>query len=215
MLKVLLVDDHAIVREGFKRLFADADGVEVVAEAATADAALHAAGKSRPDIAVIDLNLGAGGNGLALLASLRQTHPQIRCIMLSMHDDPGLVLRALDQGAAGYVSKAVAPEELIGLLQRAAAGETVLSSDIAPLSNMLARVSLSARELDTLRGLLSGAAPKAIAADLGISDKTLYRHRANLMEKLGARTHTDLVRIVREKGLLVELGEFRSRDGAH
>ena len=207
MLRILLVDDHAIVREGFKRLFADAAGFEVVAEAATADAALHAARHRRPDIAVIDLNLGAGGNGLALLASLRQAHPDLRCIMLSMHDDPGLVLRALDLGAAGYVSKAVAPEELIGLLQRAAAGETVLSSDLAPALGTSSTITLSAREIDTLRGLLSGAPPKAIAADLGISDKTLYRHRANLMEKLGARTHTDLVRIVREKGLLVELGE--------
>lgn len=204
MLRILLVDDHAIVREGFKRLFAEADGFTVVAEAATMQAALDAARATRPDIAVLDLSLGAG-SGLALLPQLREAVAGIRCVMLSMHDDPGLVLRALESGAQGYVSKAVAAEELVGLLRAVAEGEIALSSDLAsPSSSALRGASLTQRERDTLRGLLSDNPPKAIAADLGISDKTLYRHRANLMEKLGARNHGDLVRIVRERGLLLE-----------
>mgnify|MGYP002079153351 CR=1 FL=1 len=205
MLRILLVDDHAIVREGFKRLFAGAEDFDVVAEATNVEAALETARRVRPDIAVLDLNLGAGGSGLALLPHLRAAAPGVRCVMMSMHDDPGLVLRALDLGAQGYVSKAVAPEELVGLLRRVAAGEIVLSSDLAPPSaSFLRNVVLTARERDTLRGLLADRPPKAIAADLGISDKTLYRHRANLMEKLGARTQGDLVRIARERGLLLE-----------
>lgn len=206
MLRILLVDDHAIVREGFKRLFAETEGFEVVAEAASVEAALEAARRVRPDIAVLDLSLGTGGSGLALLPPLRATVPGIRCVLLSMHDDPGLVLRALDLGAQGYVSKAVAAEELVGLLRRVADGEMVLSSDLVPPSATAFRSAggLTARERDTLRGLLADRPPKAIAADLGISDKTLYRHRANLMEKLGARTHGDLVRIARERGLLLD-----------
>ena len=206
MLRILLVDDHAIVREGFKRLFADAEGFSVVAEAASTQLALEAARATRPDIAVLDLSLGNGGSGLALLPQLRQAMPAIRCVMLSMHDDPGLVLRALESGAQGYVSKAVAAEELVGLLRRVADGEIVLSSDLAPPSALLFRAAaLTPREREILRGLLSEQPPKAVAVDLGISDKTLYRHRANLMEKLGARTHGDLMRIVRERGLLLDV----------
>lgn len=202
---ILLVDDHAIVREGFKRLFAEAAGFEVVAEASDAQTALVAARCHKPDIAVLDLSLGAGISGLVLLSNLKEQSPDTKCVMMSMHDDPGLVLRALDTGARGYVSKAVAPDELVGLLGRVVEGEVVLSSDLAP--NHISpqrRVSLTSRERDTLHGLLSDHPPKAIAMDLNISVKTLYRHRANLMEKLGARTQGDLVRIARERGLLLE-----------
>ena len=206
MLRILLVDDHAIVREGFKRVFTDADGFEVVAEAASSQAALEVARACRPDIAILDLNLGSGGNGLTLLADLLHTLPGIHCVLLSMHDDPGLVLRAFDLGASGYISKAVAPEELVDLVRRVATGEKVLSSELGGPGLAAPVIQLTARELDTLRGLLSDRPPKAVAADLGISDKTLYRHRANLMEKLGARTQGDLVRIARERALLMDLG---------
>ncbi|QYR52466.1 response regulator transcription factor [Lysobacter soyae] len=205
MLKILLVDDHAIVREGFKRLFADAGGFEVVAESGDAASALEAVHRLAPDIAVLDLSLGRGASGLALLSQIKEQAPGTQCVMMSMHDDPGLVLRALEFGARGYVSKAVAPDELVGLLRRVAEGEVVLSSDLTPTHSATSRpVGLTARERDTLRGLLSDLPPKAIAMDLDISVKTLYRHRANLMEKLGARTQGDLVRIARERGLLLE-----------
>ena len=205
MLRILLVDDHAIVREGFKRLFTEADDFTVVSEAATVVAAMDAARTTRPDLAVLDLSLGNGGSGLTLLSLLHKEMPELRCVLLSMHDDPGLVLRALDLGAKGYVSKAVAPEELISLMRRVAAGETVFSSDLSQPPTSRARlVALTERERQTLHGLLLDKPPKAVAADMGISDKTLYRHRANLMEKLGARTPTELARIARELGLLLE-----------
>jgi two-component system uhpT operon response regulator UhpA len=122
-----------------------------------------------------------------------------------MHDDSGLVLRALQQGARGYFTKAVAADELLDGLRRVHAGEVVLSSDLSPPVSNPAPL-LTPRERATLRGLLSDRPPKAIAYDLGISDKTLYRHRANLMEKLGARSNADLARITRERGLLADLG---------
>ena len=205
MLRILLIDDHAIVRAGFKSLIAGTDGFEVVAEASNAMAALEMASHHQPDMAVLDLSLG-GDSGLTLLANLRAAAPCMHVVLLSMHEDPGLVLRALEEGAQGYVTKAVAAEELIALLRRAAAGEIVLSSDLLPSDVQASRpIRLTVRERETLQGLLSDRPPKAIATDLGISDKTLYRHRANLMEKLGARTHGDLVRIVRERGLLINL----------
>jgi two-component system uhpT operon response regulator UhpA len=128
----------------------------------------------------------------------------MRCVVLSMHDDPGLVVRALERGASGYFSKAVAAEELIEGLRRVMKGDRVLSTDLAAPRADGETSALTQRERETLRGLLSGLPPKVVAAALGISDKTLYRHRANLMEKLGARHPGELARIARERGLLVD-----------
>lgn len=206
MQRLLLIDDHAIVREGFKRLLQGVPGFEVAGEAASAEEALQLTRRGIADIAILDISLGAGDSGLALLPLLAQAAPAMKRVMLSMHDDPGLVLRALESGADGYVTKAMAADELPALLVRIAAGERALSSDLAPASaRAQAAANLTQRERDTLRGLLADRPPKAVAADLGISDKTLYRHRANLMEKLGARTRADLLRIVRERGLLAGL----------
>ena len=204
MPSILLIDDHAMVREGFRRLLEEADGFEVVAEAGTPGEALSAARAHSPDLALVDLSLGGETSGLVLLLQLHETFPGMRCVVLSMHDDPGLVLRALERGAQGFFSKAVAAEELIEGLRRVLAGERVLSSDLAPPNAHGQSAALTQRERETLRGLLSGLPPKVVAAALGISDKTLYRHRANLMEKLGARHPGELAQIARERGLLVD-----------
>src|SRR5688572_17543041 len=206
MVRVLLVDDHAIVREGFKRLFENTVGYEVLAEASTVADAVAAARTHSPDIAVLDLSLSAGNSGLTLLGQLAAVVPNVRRVVLSMHDDPGLVLRALDLGAHGYVTKAAAVDELVGVLDRVMQGEVVLSSDLNATVHRPVASRLTPREVETLRGLLSDLPPKAIASELGISVKTLYRHRANLMEKLGARTVGELARIARERGLLAMWG---------
>lgn len=206
MHRILLIDDHAIVREGFRRLLEEADGFEVVAEAGNPAEALEAARRHRPDLALVDLSLGNEASGLPLLLQLHEVHAGLRCVVLSMHDDPALVVRAMERGACGYFSKAVAAEELLGGLRRVMAGERVLSSDLSPPSGgpPAPTPTLTTRERETLRGLLSNLPPKVVAAALGISDKTLYRHRANLMEKLGARHAGELARIARERGLLVD-----------
>lgn len=203
MTTILLVDDHAIVREGFKRLLDGDFGLQVVAEAETSREALALAQVLLPDVVVLDVSLGKGESGLLLLGQLVQIHPKMLCVVLSMHDDPGMVVRALESGARGYVTKSAAANELVEILHRVIEGEQVLSSDLSPSSQRPhAQPPLSPRELQTLAGILSGHAPKAIAAELGINDKTLYRHRANLMEKLGARNANDLARITLERGLL-------------
>ena len=96
MPRILLIDDHAMVREGFRRLLEEADGFEVVAEAGTPGEALAAARDHEPDLALVDLSLGCETSGLVLLLQLHESHPEMRCVVLSMHDDPGLVVRALD-----------------------------------------------------------------------------------------------------------------------
>jgi len=205
MHRILLIDDHAIVRAGFRRLLEEADGFDVVAEAGNPAEALEAAARHQPDLALVDLSLGNEASGLPLLLQLHEVRPELRCVVLSMHDDPALVVRAMERGACGYFSKAVAAEELLDGLRRVMAGERVLSSDLAPPAGSQAPApTLTTRERETLRGLLSNLPPKVVAAALGISDKTLYRHRANLMEKLGARHAGELARIARERGLLVD-----------
>lgn len=206
MHRILLIDDHAMVREGFRRLLEDAEDFQVVAEAGTPGEALAAVRRHAPDLALVDLSLGHEASGLVLLLQLHEEFPELRCVVLSMHDDPGLVVRALERGASGYFSKAVAAEELIeGLRRVMGGGERVLSTDLAPTAaGNSSSAALSSREREVLRGLISSLPPKAVAAALGISDKTLYRHRANLMEKLGARHPGELARIARERGLLVD-----------
>ncbi len=132
MPRILLIDDHAMVREGFRRLLEETDGFEVVAEAGTPGEALAAARAHAPDLALVDLSLGAESSGLVLLLQLHESFPKMRCVVLSMHDDPALVLRALERGAQGFFTKAVAAEELLEGLRRIMQGERVLSSDLAP-----------------------------------------------------------------------------------
>lgn len=205
MIQTLLVDDHAIVREGFKRLFQATARFEVAAEASDAGDALRVVRTRQVDIAVIDLSLGSPDSGFTLLREMSKVAPDVPCVVVSMHDDPGVVLRALDHGARGYVTKATAIAQLVDVLDRVMRGEVALSSDVLRTVDRPPTRVLTQREAETLRGLLSELPPKAIAADLGISVKTLYRHRTSLMAKLGARTVAALPRIARERGLLASL----------
>lgn len=199
--RLLLIDDHAIVREGFKRLFETDPSFTVVGEAGTMAAAEEAARRLQPDVAIVDLSLGTEESGLVLLPRLRALVPSMRCLVVSMHDDPAFVARAMEAGAGGYATKAMAATELLPLVRRLLQGERAFSSDIVPDSEPPEPL-LTERERELLAALIGGEVPKAIAMQLGISDKTLYRHRANIMAKLGARQPTDLPRIARERGLL-------------
>ena len=197
MHRLLLIDDHHIVREGFKRLFDSERDFEVVADAATPEEGLEACRRTQPDLIMVDISLGNGKSGLDLLPQLAAICPTAKMVIVSMHDDPALVLRALSQGASGFISKAEAPTELVSLLARILNGEIVTSQDVNATAQ---RIDLNQRERDIILGILQEKAPKVIAYDLGISDKTLYRQRANLMEKLGARTNGDVIRMAKEHG---------------
>lgn len=204
MTKILLVDDHAIVREGFKRLIERDGALRVAGEAASRLEALALLERIEPDLLITDISL-ADGSGMALLRDARERFPALRCIVLSMHDNLAFVAEALALGAQGYVTKAAGSEELIAAIAGVLEGERYLSCDVqssAPVAASVSRLDLSPREHDALKLLVRGLVPKAAAFELGISDKTFYSHRARLMEKLGARSDRDLARLAVELGLV-------------
>lgn len=207
MYSIVLVDDHAIVREGFKRLIGLEADIAVVAECRCADDAVEAIGRHRPDLVALDLTL-PDGSGLPLIEHLRSVSPGTRIVVLSMHDGEPYVSEALRRGASGYVSKGVAPEELVQGLREVMRGECFLSSDLRQrraerpelAANPLERLTTREREVFLL--LAAGRTPKQVAAELGIGQKTVYIHRASLMGKLGAGSELDLYRTAVEHGLL-------------
>ena len=203
MHRIVLVDDHVIVREGFRRLIARLPNVEVVGEAASRLDALPLIAATAPDLVVTDLSLG-DGSGMDLLRDLDRDHPRTRAIVVSFMDNPAFVTEALSLGALGYVTKAAGSDELLDAVQAVLEGRRYLSRDLHRNPRTVAQPlePLTRRERDTLALLLRGLVPKAAAAELGISEKTLYAHRANLLEKLGARNDRDLARIALERNLL-------------
>lgn len=207
MYSIVLVDDHAIVREGFKRLIEMELDLEVVAECRSADDAVETVAHWRPDLVVLDLSL-PDGSGLPLIEHLLSIYVQTRIVVLSMHDGEPYVSEALRRGASGYVTKGVAPEELVAGLRAVMQGECFLSSDLRlrraerPNEALDPINRLTAREHEVFLLLAGGRTPKQVAAELGIGPKTVYIHRASLMGKLGAGSELDLYRMAIERRLL-------------
>lgn len=202
MQRIVLIDDHHIVREGFKYLLENHDSLSVIGEAATPEEGVRVCQTLQPDLVMLDLSLGNNSSGLDLIPKLLTVCPECRIAIVSMHNDPALVSRAFSQGAWGFISKAESPASLVNDLKRIAAGERVEPNGATDTSTR--RVELSERELVIVKGIIDEKAPKVIAYDLGISDKTVYRQRANLFEKLGVRTTTDLKRMAQENGWLLQ-----------
>lgn len=207
MYSIVLVDDHAIVREGFKRLIGMEPDLEVIAECRNADDAVEAIAQHQPDLVALDLSL-PDGSGLPLIEHLLSVAADTRIVVLSMHDGEPYVSEALRRGASGYVTKGVAPEELVAGLRAVMQGEQFLSSDLRqrraerPGEALDPFERLTAREREVFLLLAAGRAPKQVAAELGIGQKTVYIHRASLMGKLGAGSELDLYRMASERGLL-------------
>lgn len=202
-MRVLIVDDHTLVRAGLSRLLQTFDGVDVVAEASDADQAIDLAAIHRPDLVLLDLSL-PGRTGLEALSGILERAPGTRVVMMSMYDDPLHVRDALDRGAAGFVVKDAAPMELELALRSAAAGEVFLSPRISArmLAPLLSRhrlakpegvAALPPRQREILGQIGRGLSSKEIAAELGISVKTVETHRARMMEALGCRRASELV----------------------
>jgi DNA-binding NarL/FixJ family response regulator len=198
--RVLIVDDHTLVRAGICRLLQSLSDVEVVAEACNAQQAIDMAIIHRPDVILLDLSL-PDRSGLEVLRPLREALPQTKVVMMSMHNDPTQVRSALDRGCAGFVVKEAAPMELELALRAAAAGQVFLSPQVSSkmLAPMLANSrptgiqALSPRQREILAKLGGGMSSKEIAAVLGISVKTVETHRARMMESLGCRRANDLL----------------------
>jgi coenzyme PQQ precursor peptide PqqA len=205
-MQILIVDDHPVVRAGLRRLLADEGGCEI-REATDASEALRLFRAQRPALVVLDLNL-PGLGGLETIARLRTADPEARILVLSMHDDPVHVTRALRAGAAGYVSKGAAPEEIVTAVRRVASGRTYLEHGIAEelaLSNLREHSplqDLSARDLEILRLLASGRKLPQIADVLGISYKTAANNCSRIKGQVGASGTADLIRIAIRAGLI-------------
>ncbi|WP_269791838.1 response regulator transcription factor [Stenotrophomonas sp. Iso1] len=199
-MRVLIVDDHTLVRAGLSRLLQSFDGIEVVAEASNAEQALEMALFHVPDLILLDLSL-PGRSGLDALSDIRERIPHARAVIMSMHDDASHVRDALDRGAVGFLVKDAATAELELALRAAHAGQVFLSPQISAkmLAPLLSRArptgiaALSPRQRQILRYLGNGQTTKEIAAELGISVKTVETHRARMMEVLGCRRANDLL----------------------
>lgn len=200
-MKVLLVDDHAIVRDGLRRLLADLDAGPIL-EAASGRAALDLARSERPGLVILDLNLPDLG-GLELLGRLLREDRDVRILVLTMHAEPLYASRALKAGAKGYVSKAAAPEEIAAAVRAVAKGEGYIEAKVAQAIalGVGARApleSLTARDLETLRLLAQGRSLSEIAQSLGVAYKTAANGCTQLKEKLGVSRTGELIRTAME-----------------
>ena len=209
-LRVLLVDDHALVRAGMRSLLQDLPDVEVVAEAGDGAEALAAAERERPDVVLMDIAM-KGMNGLEAAARLREGLPGVKVIILSMHTSEEYVLLALRAGAAAYLIKDSATSELELALKCVMRGETYLSPAISRqvVDGYVQRVGASAgpepltpRQREVLKRIAEGRSTKEIAFELNLSVKTVETHRAQIMERLGIRDVAGLVRYAMRAGLV-------------
>jgi DNA-binding NarL/FixJ family response regulator len=207
MIRVLLADDHQIVRDGLRRILGPQSGFEVAAEAASGDEALALVRAHDYDVAVLDMSM-PGLSGLDLVKRLKAEKPRLKILVLSMHGEQQYAARALKAGAAGYLNKDSAAEQLVGALRKIAAGG-VHVSEAAAAGLILAgseggppHERLSDREFEVFKLLAGGASPTDIARRLNVSVKTVSTHKTRIQEKLGLGGTAELVRYALEHKLL-------------
>jgi len=203
---VLLVDDHAVVREGYRRLLERDVRLYVVGEASNAAETLRLDAQLRPDVVVLDIAL-PGVSGIEILRRILSRRPDACVLMFSMFQDGIYATRALESGARGYVSKASAPDLLIEAVRSVASGQRYVSPDVeAAMSKQKSRSSqlaesLSTRELEVLRLLTQGYGMDEIGERLGLSPKTAANHQSSIKQKLGASSALQLILIAQQYGL--------------
>lgn len=211
MQRVLIVDDHAVLRAGLRTLLEDDEGFEVVGEAEDGEAALRLAEQQRPDLIVLDLSL-PGMGGVEVTRRIRESLRSTRVLVLTAHEDEVLLREALRAGASGYVVKRAAPSELINALRAVARGEiyvhpAMMGALVRHTRPRRARPglgpeSLTPREIDVLRRIARGYTNRQIAKEFDLSVRTIEAHRANLMGKLGLQSRVELVKFANDHMLL-------------
>ena len=202
-LTVLLVDDHALVRKGFRRMLEDDAAISVVGEASEGLEAVRLALELKPKVVVMDCAL-PGISGIDATRHIRAKWPDAKVLMLSMHSEDTLVRQALEAGARGYILKNALELDLVNAIKRVAEGHLVLDPQLAkPAALKGERDSgLTARELEILRHIVAGKSNKEIAAELGLSANTVGVHRANIMDTLGIHKTAELVVYAIRNGLV-------------
>lgn len=215
-IKVLVVDDHSVVREGIRHVLSEGGAFEVVGESSSAAEAVRAAVALRPHVIVLDISM-PGGSGLHAVGDLLERVPGVRVLMLSVHDDLEYVLESVRAGAHGYLRKDSTPAELRSAIQAVAGGDAYFSPQVARQLAEAVRSGntpepaarpprvdrvLTAREREILIHVAEGKTNKETGVVLGISTRTVEAHRDSLMRKLGIRTVAGLTRLALEQGLL-------------
>ena len=208
MIRILLVDDHAVVREGYRRLLECRADLRVEAEAASAEEALQRLREFEPDLIILDLSLPNMG-GIELTRRILQRQPDARILAFSMHRDPLFAAQAIRAGALGYVTKSSSPDVLIQAVYKVARKEKVLSPDIAPEMALILlqgesnpAEELNPREFEILRLLLDGLGVEEIGNILSISPKTVQNVHYQIKAKLGVRTDIELARLAMKLKLI-------------
>jgi DNA-binding NarL/FixJ family response regulator len=204
MTRVVLADDHKIVRDGLKRILAATTDLQVAAEAGDGDELLKLVKADEYDVAVVDMSM-PGLSGIALIKRLKSEKPKLRILVLSMHGEQQYAARALKAGASGYLNKDSAAEQLVGALRKIAAGGVHIG-EAAAASLMAAEKAphetLSDREFEVLRLLVEGLGPTDIGERLHLSVKTVSTHKTRILEKLGLGSTAELVRYALEHKLV-------------
>jgi DNA-binding NarL/FixJ family response regulator len=211
--RIVIADDHAIVREGLKRIVAEASELEVVDEAADGTQVMRIVREREFEVLVLDLSM-PGRSGMELIKLVKAERPKLRILVLSMHQELQYAVRAIKSGASGYLTKESAPAQLVQAIHKIAGGGAFISAEVAeqlalgamPGSQTAApHETLSDREFEVFRLLVAGTSVTDIASRLKLSVKTVSTHKANLMQKLGLANQSELVRYALRHGLADEL----------
>ena len=213
MIKILLCDDHAVVRMGLKMLLNNNKDIEVIGEASEGDEAIRLAQELKPNVVIMDLSMPHGKDGLTATTELKKLMPEIAILILTMHDDEEYLFRAIQVGASGCILKSAPQEELLGAIRSVSNGNAYLhpSATKRLMEEYIGSVKqgnsdtfnlLSDREKEVLTLIAKGFSNKEIAEKLFISVKTVETHKSNLMEKLQMKTRPELVAFALKKGLL-------------
>jgi DNA-binding NarL/FixJ family response regulator len=207
VIRVLLADDHTLVREGLRQLLGATADIRVEGEAANGDEALALVKANDYDLAVLDMSM-PGLSGIELIKRLRLEKPRLRLLVLSMHGEAQYAARALKAGAAGYLTKDSASAQLVGAIRKVAGGGVHISEAAAAQlvgsaagGDVPRHTRLSNREFEVFRLLVAGRGPTEIAEQLRLSVKTVSTHKTRILEKMGMESTADLVRYAVEKGL--------------
>lgn len=201
MIRVLVVDDHAIVRHGLNNILADTDDVKVIGEAETGAQAVKLVREVQYDVILLDISL-PDRNGIEILKQIKKERPKLPVLILTMHNEREFAVRALKAGASGYLTKQSVPTQLVGAIRQVAAGRKYLTPSIAEeVANTLAgdpgqpaHETLSDREYQTLCLIASGKTLSGIASELSLSPKTISVYRSRVLEKLQLRNNSDITR---------------------
>ena len=209
MIRLVIADDHAIVREGLKRIVGDATDLQVIAEAADGNEVLQLVRAREFDVLVQDLSM-PGRSGMELIRLVKAERPKLRILVLSMHAELQYAVRAIKSGASGYLTKESAPAQLVEAIRKIAVGGAFISSQVAEQLALGAmpggaqaapHEALTEREFEVFRQLVAGQSVTGIGTRLNVSVKTVSTHKANLMQKLGLKNQTELVRYAMRHGL--------------